>query len=106
MGGNLVNYPDDCDTPPADIITVKLLLNSIISMVNARFMTIDLKDFYLMMPMTRYEYFRMKLNLFSKDITDKYNLCDIVKSNGNMIFVKSDMACADSPKLASLLRNT
>ncbi len=28
MGGNHVNYPDDCGTPTADIITVKLL-NSI-----------------------------------------------------------------------------
>ncbi len=45
MGGNLVNYPDDCGTPTADIITVKILLNSIVSTLNAKFMTIDLKDF-------------------------------------------------------------
>ena len=31
MGGNLVNYPDDCRTPTADLPTVKLLLNSVIS---------------------------------------------------------------------------
>ena len=44
----IVNYPDDCDTPTADIITVKLLLNSVVSTVNVRFMTINLKDFSLM----------------------------------------------------------
>ena len=43
MGGNLVNYPDDCRTPTADLLTVKLLLNSVLSTENAEFMTIDIK---------------------------------------------------------------
>jgi hypothetical protein len=64
MGGNLVNFPGDCGTPTADLLTVKLLLNSIISTKNAKFMTLDIKDFYLMTPMKRYEYFQMKLDLF------------------------------------------
>ncbi len=66
MGGNLVNYLGDCGTPTANLFTVKLLLNSMISTPNAKFMTLDLKDFYLMTPMKRYEYFRMKLDLFPK----------------------------------------
>jgi hypothetical protein len=40
---------------------------------NAKFMTLDLKDFYLMTPMKRYEYFCMKLDLFPQDIIDKYD---------------------------------
>ncbi len=48
MGRNLVNYLDDCGTPTADLITVKLMFNSIISTPNVKFMTIDIKDFYLM----------------------------------------------------------
>jgi hypothetical protein len=51
MGENLINYPDDCGTPTADLLTVKLMFNSVISMPNAKFMTIDIKDFYLMIPM-------------------------------------------------------
>ena len=39
MGGNLVNYPEDCGTPTGDLLTVKLLLNSMISTPNAKFMT-------------------------------------------------------------------
>ena len=66
MGGNLVNYPGDCGTPTADLLTVKLLLNSVVSTPNAKFMTLDLKDFYLMTPMKRYEYFRIKLNCSPK----------------------------------------
>ncbi len=84
MGGNLVNYPGDCGTPTADLLTVKPLLNSIISTPNAKFMTPDLKDFYLMTPMKRYEYFRMKLELFSQGIIDEYDLTSKVDHNGNV----------------------
>ncbi len=41
MGGNLVNYPYDCGTPTADLLSIKLLFNSVISTRNAKFMTID-----------------------------------------------------------------
>jgi hypothetical protein len=84
MGGNLINYPDDCGTPTADLLTVKLLFNSIISTPNCKFMTIDIKDFYLMTPMDRYEYFRMKLELFPPDIIEEYGLRDKVDSDGNV----------------------
>jgi hypothetical protein len=57
MGGNLINYPGNCGTPTADLLTVKLLLNSIISTPNTKFMSIDIKDFYLNTPMACYEYF-------------------------------------------------
>ncbi len=54
-GGDRVHYPGDAGTPTADLLTVKLLLNSIISTPNAKFMTMDIKDFYLNTPMARYE---------------------------------------------------
>ncbi len=57
VGGNLINYPGDCETPTADLLTVKLLFNSVIFTPNAKFMSIDMKDFYLCTPMKRYEYF-------------------------------------------------
>ena len=40
------------------MLTVKILLNSVISTKGARFMTIDIKDFYLNTPMARFEYMR------------------------------------------------
>ncbi len=43
MGGNLINYPGNCGTPTADLLTVKLLFNSIISTPHAKFMCIDIK---------------------------------------------------------------
>jgi hypothetical protein len=84
MGENLINYPGDCRTPTANLLTVKILLNSIILMPNVKFMTIDIKDFYLNTPMERYKYFRMKLDLFPKDVIDEYDLRNKVDTNGNV----------------------
>ena len=82
MGGNLVNYPGDCGTPTADLLTVKMLFNSVISTPHAKFMTIDIKDFYLMTPLERKEYFRIKMDLFPEDVIDEYNLRSQVDDKG------------------------
>ena len=74
VGGYRINYPGDCGTPTADLITVTLLLNSIVSTMGAKFMTIDIKDVYLMTPMDRPKYFRMKLELFPQEIIKQYGL--------------------------------
>eukprot|EP00957_Ditylum_brightwellii_P092146 7015419-Ditylum_brightwellii.AAC.1 len=50
-GGNLINYPEDVSTTTADLITSKLLWNSIISTPGAKYCCIDLANFYLEMPM-------------------------------------------------------
>ena len=84
MGGKLINYLDDCGTPTADLITVKIMFNSVISMPNPKFMMINIKDFYLMTPMDRYEYFCIKLELFPPDIIDEYRLRNKVDADGNV----------------------
>ena len=49
VGGNRINYPGKVATPTADMLVLKILFNSVISMCGARFMTIDISNFY---PMT------------------------------------------------------
>ena len=51
MGGDRINYPDDCGTPTADMILFKILVNSIISTPNVKCLVMDIKDFYLRTPM-------------------------------------------------------
>ena len=51
IGGDRINYDGDCSTPIANLLTVKLLLNSVISTDGAKFMTIDIKNFYLKTPL-------------------------------------------------------
>ena len=81
-GGDRVHYPGDVGTPTADLLTVKLLLNSIISTPKAKFMTMDIKDFYLNTPMARYEYMRLKLADMPEDVIAHYNLNDIATPDG------------------------
>ena len=56
IGGNGINYPGDAGTPTADLLTIKLLANSVVSTKNTKMLTMDLKDFYLNTPMERSEY--------------------------------------------------
>ena len=74
VGGDKVDYPFDVSTKTADLTTAKLLFNSVLSTPNARFMTADLKDFYLGTPMERYEYMRVPIWLLPDAIIDQYNL--------------------------------
>ena len=64
IGGNQINYPGDCGTPTVDLLTVKLLRNSVFSTEGARSMTLDIANFYLMTPLERKEYVKMKLSNF------------------------------------------
>jgi hypothetical protein len=45
-GGDRVHYPSNAGTPNADLLTIKILINSIISTAGTTFMTMDIKDFY------------------------------------------------------------
>jgi hypothetical protein len=85
LGGNLVNYPGDVGTRTADLLTVKLLLNSVISTPGAKFMSLDISNFYLMTPMERYEYVRMNLDDFPEEIIEEYKLRDIARPDGTVI---------------------
>ena len=51
MGGNLINYPDDVGTPTANLLLIKIFLNSVISTKGAKFANADLANFYLMTPL-------------------------------------------------------
>jgi hypothetical protein len=54
VGGNLINYPGELTTRTADLVTSKISWNSVISTENARYITADLKLFYLFLPHCSY----------------------------------------------------
>jgi len=47
VGGDRVNYPGEVRTKTSDLTTAKILINSTISTPGARYMCLDIKDFYL-----------------------------------------------------------
>ena len=51
MGGNRINYPGEVGTPTAEMLLVKIMLNSVVSTPGAQFISIDIKNFYLATPM-------------------------------------------------------
>ena len=56
VGGDRINYPFEVAMPTADLLTVKLLINSVISTEGARFCSVDIKNLYLCRPLKQYEY--------------------------------------------------
>ena len=74
MGGSFINYPEDYGTPIADLLLVKIFLNHVVSTLGAKFMMADIKNFYLTMPLKRYEYVRLKLTNIPDEIIKGYKL--------------------------------
>ena len=68
VGGGRLHCPWEYGTPMVDMLTAKLLLNSILLTPNAKCMSIDINNFYLNKPMPRYEYMRLKLSDLPDDV--------------------------------------
>jgi len=76
VGGNLIDYPFELTTRTADMVSSKILWNSVISAKDARFTGADIKNMYLKTPVDQYEYMKMPLTLFPADIIEYYKLMD------------------------------
>ena len=74
VGSDWINYPGDVSTPMADLLTVKLMLNRVISTRHVRWMIMDIKNFYLNTPLKRFEYIKLKLTDLPEDVIAYYNL--------------------------------
>ena len=70
MGGDKVNYPFEVGTPTGEMLLVKTHANSVVSTPNARYMTINISNFYLNTPMVRPEYLKVKLSDIREEVID------------------------------------
>ena len=77
VGGNLIDYPGDVATKTADLTTAKLIWNSVISTPGAKYMCLDVKNFFLGTPLDRPEYIRFAMDMIPQEIILKYNLLDM-----------------------------
>ena len=85
IGGSNTVTAIDCGTPKANLLTVKLFFNSVVSTPGAKFLELDLKDFYLNTPVDCPDFLQMKLDNFPDDVTKLYNLMDKVDTKGFVI---------------------
>ena len=101
-GGNLIQYPGELPTRTADLTTSKILWNSVISTEGARFMALDVGNFYLETPMDRYEYMKMPLSLFPQHTINQYDLA--TRAKGGFVYLEIWKAVYGLPQ-AGMLAN-
>ena len=103
VGGDRINYPGEVATPTAEMLVAKMLFNSVISTKGAKFMTLDISNFYLMTPLPRPEYIRIKLSDLPDEIIKEYNLMEKVGKD-NSIYIEANRGMYGLPQ-AGLLAN-
>jgi hypothetical protein len=92
VGGNqTMNYAGDVSTKTDDLTTVKTFFNSVISTPKARFMTADLKDFYLETPMEEFEYMRIPVSILPDSIMTEYKLAPLVHHDHVYVEIQKGM---------------
>ena len=74
IGGNRITFPVNVGTPTAFFELAKLVFNSVLSRLGAKFTTFDICNFYLQTPLDRPEYARIKLSDIPEEFTLGYNL--------------------------------
>ena len=103
MTGVHIKYPGDLGTPTGSLDMVKMIINSIISRRNARFVCFDAANFYLQTPMANSEYVRMKLLAIPQEIIDKYDLTKYV--HNGWIYYEIVCRCYGLPQSGRLANN-
>jgi hypothetical protein len=74
------------------LTTAKLLINSVISTLGAKFLVIDIKNFYLNTPpLARFEYMVINLSSLPQETIDKYDLIDLAQDGKVYIEIQKSM---------------
>jgi hypothetical protein len=77
VGGDQIEYPGDKSTRTAGLTTAKILISSVISTLGAKFLVIDIKNFYLNTPLGRFEYMVINLSSLPQETIEKYDLIEL-----------------------------
>jgi len=96
-------YPGAVATPTAEMLVAKMLFNRVISTKDARFMTMDISNFYLMTPLHRPEFIRLKLNDIPDEVINEFKLREKATKNGS-IYIRANRGMYGLPQ-AGLLAN-
>ena len=71
IAGQNIKYPGDVGTKTDSLNLVKLLLNSVLSRQGAKFVTFDIRKYYLQTPLDRPKYVCIKLSDIPQDFADE-----------------------------------
>ena len=84
IGGDRLDCTYETASPAASLLETKLLLDSVISDANrgARFLTLDIKDFFLQSYLKDPEYMRIHSRYFTQEFRDVYKLHNKINTDG------------------------
>jgi hypothetical protein len=91
VGGDQIEYPGEKSTRTAGLTTAKNLINSIISTLGAKFLVIDITNFYLNTPLGRFEYMVINLSSLPQEMIDKYSLIELAQDGKAYIEIQKGM---------------
>jgi hypothetical protein len=75
--GDQIEYPGDKSTRTAGLTTAKIIINSVISTLGAKFLVIDIHNFYLNTPLGWLEYMVINLASLPQERIEKYDLIEL-----------------------------
>jgi hypothetical protein len=73
------------------LTTAKILINSVISTLGAKFLVIDIKNFYSNTPLGRFEYMVINLLSLPQETIDKYDLIELAQDGKVYIEIQKGM---------------
>ena len=82
IGGNTIAYFGDTGTKTGSLELVKCVLNSVVSRPKAKFMTIDISNYYLNTPLDRPEFCRIKLEVIPQQLLMSTISCNTYTTDG------------------------
>lgn len=91
VGGNLIDYPGVVSAATAALPTIKLLLNAVVSESGAKFMTVDITDYYLNSVLPEPEYMWIDLEHIPQCIREKYNVDQFAEGRRVLVEITGGM---------------
>jgi hypothetical protein len=91
VGGDQIEYPGDKSTRTAGLTTAKILINSVISTLGAKFLVIDIHNFYLHTPLGRFEYMVINLASLPQVTIENYDLIELSQDGKVYIEIQKGM---------------
>ena len=82
IGGNNLQYDEKPSTETAGLETIKIHLNSTISIKNAKYTAADIGNFYTNLKLDSPEYMRIYLSLIPQEIIDEYDSMKFIDIDG------------------------
>ena len=82
VGSDRLSYEGPTTTKFASLITTKVLLKIVVSIILSRYMCADIHNFYYKKPMDNFEYMKLLLSIYPQKTVQQYNLECLVAADG------------------------